>query len=184
MSVRDVAKIGVQERKKGKPPVNDIPSSAPISAPNFGLHCYSMAQHGTTGVIMKKCRQGVGCAFRPLFAGVWHMLTHGGTVRHTKKKWRPKCKAVKYSCTTIKTAAISINTNILRFNPVQIGEWLAELLERGVFKSRQDMAQEFGLHHIRIGQFLALMKLSAKERRQYKEDGEVREYQLRALRCG
>ena len=44
--------------------------------------------------------------------------------------------------------------------------------------------RHFGGCHGRIGQFLSLMKLPVKERRQYKEDGEVREYQLRALRCG
>ena len=74
-------------------------------------------------------------------------------------------------------------SNILRFNPVQIGEWLAELLEQGVFKSQRDMAQEFGLHHSRIGQFLALMKLPVKERIRIKGDGDVREYQLRRM-CG
>jgi hypothetical protein len=74
--------------------------------------------------------------------------------------------------------------NILYFHSEQIGEWLAELLELGVFKSQRDMAQEFGLHHSRIGQFLALLKLPVKERRRYKKDDEVREYQLRASRCG
>jgi len=44
--------------------------------------------------------------------------------------------------------------------------------------------RQFGDCHGRIGQFLSLMKLPAKERRQYKEDGEVREYQLRARCCG
>ena len=68
----------------------NVPNDAAKYAVNFGPHCYSMAQHGTIGIITKKCRQGVGGAFRPLFAGVWHTLTQGGTGRHLKKKWRPQ----------------------------------------------------------------------------------------------
>jgi hypothetical protein len=75
-------------------------------------------------------------------------------------------------------------SNVLRFNPVQIGEWLAEFLELSVFKQQRDMAQEFGLHHNRIGQFLALLKMPVKERNRLREDDEVKEYQLRALRSG
>ena len=67
-----------QQPKKGEVPVNSVPSYAAKYAQNSGPHCYSMAQHGTIGVIMKNLSTGVGDAFHPLFAGVWHMLTQDG----------------------------------------------------------------------------------------------------------
>jgi len=99
-------------------------------------------------------------------------------------KWQP-VRGCTYNPLYVFCLNTNINkNNILYFHSEQIGEWLAELLEQGVFKSQRDMAQEFGLHHSRIGQFLAFMKLPVKERNRLRGDSEVREYQPRALRCG
>ena len=64
----------------------------------------------------EKMSTGVGSAFRPLFAGVWHMLTHGGTGRHTKKKWRPQGDL--NPCRRRERATIYQN-KILKYNDLQ-----------------------------------------------------------------
>ena len=96
--------------------MNSVPSYAAKYAQNFGPLCYIMAQHGTTGVITKNLSTGVGGAFHPLFAGVWHMLTHGGTGWHTKKKWRPQgdlnpCRR--------RERAVSYQANILKYKDLR-----------------------------------------------------------------
>jgi len=99
-----------------------------------------------------------------------------------QKKWRPQCIAVKYSVRIFQWDLKLLQTNIIRFNPIQISDWLCELLEKGLFQSQGEMAKAFGLHRSRIGQFLALKKLPEEERKQLIQDERLREYQLRR-RC-
>jgi hypothetical protein len=68
----------------------NVPNDAAKYAQNSGLLCHMMAHDGTIGIITKNLSTAVGSAFRPLFTGVWHMLTQGGMGWHTKKKWRPQ----------------------------------------------------------------------------------------------
>ena len=48
-----------------------------------------------------------------------------------------------------------------RFNPVQIGEWLDDLLARNVVRTHEALAEYVGMSRTRIGQFLVLAELLA-----------------------
>lgn len=72
--------------------------------------------------------------------------------------------------------------NILRFNPVQIGEWLDDLLVRKIVQTKTELSQYVGISRTRVGQFLVLMNLPEKKRRRLKQMAGLREYQLRQ-RC-
>jgi len=77
-----------------------------------------------------------------------------------------------------------LKENILQFNPVQIGEWLEDLLVRKVVANKTELSRYVGMSRTRIGQFLVLNNLPKEERRRLKQIDGLREYQLRALRCG
>lgn len=54
-------------------------------------------------------------------------------------------------CHTFKINTIHIEKNILRFNPVQIGEWLDELLARKIVQKKTEWLQYVGMSRTRGG---------------------------------
>ena len=75
----------------------------------------------------------------------------------------------------------SHDCNTLRFNPVQIGEWLDDLLVRNVVWTHAALAQYVGMSRTRVGQFLALAKLPAGARAKLKGIPDLNEYQTRGM---
>jgi hypothetical protein len=95
------------------------------------------------------------------------------------QKWQPVRGCTYNPCHTFKINTIHIEKNILRFNPVQIGEWLDDLLARKIVQTKNELSRYVGMSRTRIGQFLVLMNLPEKDRRKYKQMEGLREYQLR-----
>lgn len=56
-----------------------------------------------------------------------------------QKEWRPEFIAVKYSLLNFELPGNSFQDNILRFNPVQIAEWLGDLLKQGDARSQAEL---------------------------------------------
>jgi hypothetical protein len=73
----------------------------------------------------------------------------------------------------------SLSDNVLRFNPIQIAEWLGELLTEKRFASQYSLATFLGMSQTRIWQFLRLMKLPDKERERLRQIGGLTEYGTR-----
>lgn len=61
------------------------------------------------------------------------------------KKWRLQCQAVKYSEMTFELTDKSLRDNILRFNPIQIAEWLSDLLGFGTAHSQAELEDKLGV---------------------------------------
>jgi hypothetical protein len=102
-----------------------------------------------------------------------------GWYRRTKK-WRPQCQAVKYSLLIFEFPDKLLSGNVLRFNPIQIAEWLFELLEER-FNSQGKLADDIGLSRTRVEQFLYLLRIPIDLRSQLKQMPGVTEVKLRPL---
>jgi hypothetical protein len=96
-------------------------------------------------------------------------------------KWRPQCQAVKYSLLNFEYCGKSLQDNILRFNPVQIAEWLADLLAQGEAKSQAELEDRLGIDRTRIGQFLRLMRLPEETRLKLRNVLDLNEHQIRGM---
>jgi hypothetical protein len=75
----------------------------------------------------------------------------------------------------------SLMDNVLRFNPIQIGEWLHELLARHVIWTHAALAEYVGMSRTRVGQFLSLAKLPVETRAQLRGMPNLNECQMRQL---
>jgi hypothetical protein len=95
-------------------------------------------------------------------------------------KWRPKCTAVKYSIHSFECCDNLLYDNILRFNPIQIGEWLNELWEQK-FHSQYKLADDVGMSRVRVQQYLYLMGIPADLRRRLRTVPGLTEEELRPL---
>lgn len=69
--------------------------------------------------------------------------------------------------------------NILRFNPVRIGEWLNDLLAREIVITRMALSQYVGMSRTRVGQFLALAGLPVETKAKLRGMHDLNEYQTR-----
>jgi hypothetical protein len=77
------------------------------------------------------------------------------------KEWQP-IRGVSYNRLLIfEYRDKPLPYNVLRFNPVQIGEWLDDLLVREVVPNHTALAEYVGMSRTRVGQFLALAELPA-----------------------
>ncbi len=101
-----------------------------------------------------------------------------------KQKWRPQCIAVKYSLLNFEFPDNSLDDKLLRFNPIQVAEWLAELLAGKGGVSQYSLASSLGMSQTRVWQFLRLMKLPDKERERLRQDSGVTEYGIRGMVAG
>ena len=97
------------------------------------------------------------------------------------KKWRPQCKAVKYSVHVFEYYDNSLNHNALRFHPIQVAEWLHELLAEKAASNQRTLSHELGVDRTRVQQFLYLFRIPAEMRTSLKGLAGVTEGELRPL---
>ena len=74
-----------------------------------------------------------------------------------------------------------MNGSVLRFNPIQIAEWLAELLRRRDFGTQRALSRELGVDRTRVGQFLNLLRLPSAHLPRLKNIPDLTEYELRPI---
>jgi hypothetical protein len=75
----------------------------------------------------------------------------------------------------------SFSDNVLRFNPIQIAEWLADLLKQGVSQSQAGLEDKLGIDKTRIRQFLRLMRLPAEAKARLRVIPDLNEYRIRGM---
>lgn len=97
------------------------------------------------------------------------------------KRWQPIRGGVYNSLLIFEYQPNSCNVSALRFNPVQIGEWLDDLLRREIVTTRAALSQYVGMSRTRVGQFLALAGLPAGTRAKLRGMPDLTEYQTRQL---
>jgi hypothetical protein len=78
----------------------------------------------------------------------------------------------------------SLTDNTLRFNPVQIGEWLHGLLTRHVVWTHAALAEYVGMSRTRVGQFLSLAGLPVETRAKLRGMPNLNECQIRGMMAG
>lgn len=100
---------------------------------------------------------------------------------HSCQEWRPQCIAVKYLIGTFKFPDTSLPDNVLRFNPIQVAEWLTELLGKNGFWGQRTLSCELGMSRTRIQQFLYLFRIPVDLRVRLKAMPELTEGELRPL---
>ena len=97
-----------------------------------------------------------------------------------KEKWRPQCIAVKYSVHIFEYIDNLCDDSVLRFNPIQIGEWLNELSEH-TFSNQHTLADAVGMSRTRVQQFLYLLRIPVDLRGRLKQMPGLTEADLRPL---
>jgi hypothetical protein len=75
----------------------------------------------------------------------------------------------------------SLQDNVLRFNPIQIAEWLTDLLSSGMAHSQAELEDKLGVDRTRVGQFLRLMRLPEATRMKLRNERDLKEFRLRRL---
>ena len=75
----------------------------------------------------------------------------------------------------------SFSDDVLRFNPIQIAEWLSDLIGSGMHHSQAELEDRLGVDRTRIGQFLRLMKLPVQTKAKLKDMHDLNEYQIRRM---
>jgi len=71
--------------------------------------------------------------------------------------------------------------NVLRFNPVLIGEWLDDLLTERLPGAKWGLSQYVGMSRTRVGQFLVLVELPVETKTKLRGMPDLNEYQTRRL---
>lgn len=94
-------------------------------------------------------------------------------------KWQPVCIHDYNSVLVFDYDANSLSPNILRFIPVQIGEWLRDLLVRNVIADRTELSQYVDMSRTRVGQFLSLAWLPVETKAKLRQNGGINEHQIR-----
>lgn len=126
-----------------------------------------------------KARQGAPESLRP--AGITAASDWG----IVEEEWRPQCQAVKYSLLNFEYCCKSFPGNVLRFNSIQIVEWLADLLAQDEAESQAELEGKLGVDRTRIGQSLRLMRLPEYTRVNLKRDRQLNEFRIRRMvACG
>ncbi len=100
------------------------------------------------------------------------------------EEWQPIRGGVYNPLLTFEFRRNSFESNVLRFTPVQIGEWLNDLLAREVVATRTALSQYVGMSRTRVGQFLALAGLPAGTRAKLRGKPDLNEYQIRGMMAG
>lgn len=96
--------------------------------------------------------------------------------------WRTVCGSIKYFWGEFRFVLKSNKPNILRFNPIQIAEWLDPLCRRKTGVSKDEVeasSDDLGVVKSRVIQFLNLLRFPAELRVRLKKNPNVAEGQLR-----
>lgn len=74
----------------------------------------------------------------------------GRTIANRKEsggeEWLPIVYAVYEPCHSFRFSDKLLHVKTLRFNPVEIGEWLNDLLDREIVTTRMDLSHSVGTH--------------------------------------
>jgi len=97
------------------------------------------------------------------------------------QKWRPICVVVEKQFRVFGFRPNRLNGNVLRFNPIRIAEWLAEVLHRPDYGTQRALSRDLDVDRSRIGQFLSLLRLSSGHLSELKAVKGLTEYQLRRI---
>ena len=122
--------------------------------------------------------------FLPFFRRANGIRTNvsAAAARHrVKQKWRPICVVIENQFRVFEFCPNSLQGSVLRFNPIQIAEWLDDLRCRNDTRTQQALSHELGVSRTRIGQFLSLMRLPEETRRRLRHEAGLTEYHLRRL---
>ena len=103
----------------------------------------------------------------------------GGKIR--AKKWRPQCVVKRCRTWSFGYDDNPLNGNILRFNPVQVAEWLQDLLDWGIAESQRGLEEYLGIDRTRVGQFLRLRRLPEVTQAELRKMPDLTEFQLRRV---
>ncbi len=76
---------------------------------------------------------------------------------------------------------VALLSRHLHFNPIQIAEWLAEMLGRKEFGTQRALSHELGVSRTRVGQFLNLLRLPSGRLSELKAVEGLTEYQFRPI---
>jgi ParB-like chromosome segregation protein Spo0J len=72
----------------------------------------------------------------------------------------------------------SLCNSVLRFNPIQVAEWLHQLLAEKAASNQRTLSQELGVDRTRVQQFLYLFRIPEELRFRLKGMEEVTEGEL------
>ncbi len=97
------------------------------------------------------------------------------------EKWQPVCRAVYNFLHSLTVDDNLLQPKSLRFNPIQVAEWLDDLLLRKAAGSRTELSRYVGMSRTRIGQFLNLLRLPEETLRRLKGETGLTEYRLRGI---
>lgn len=100
------------------------------------------------------------------------------------EKWRPQCCRIKYFSKAFRFNRKTNNHNILRFNPIQIAEWMDEVRRTKLVAPCDravTLAGEFRLSKSRVLQFLALLRIPVDLRVLLKDIPGLTEGELRRI---
>ena len=81
--------------------------------------------------------------------------------RYNKKKGGPICTVIESQMRVLESLPKRMDSRVLRFNSIQITEWLDALLRREDFETHRARSREFGVDRTRIWQFLNLLRLQS-----------------------
>jgi hypothetical protein len=97
-------------------------------------------------------------------------------------EWRTVCDLYKYFSERFLFSLKPNKPSILRFNPIQISEWMDQLCRRSPGNPRdkvQTLSEDLGVVECRVIQFLNLLRFPADLRARLRQDPRVAEGQLR-----
>lgn len=126
-------------------------------------------------------------------AGLMGLLETGSKKKSTPEvkevlnsyyNWQPVCGIIKYFSGHFQFQRKANKDNILRFNPVKIGEWLEALLPKNLVSKDTAvvaLADKLGISRTRTIQFLNLMRIPADLRGRLEGMPDLTEARLRPM---
>ena len=96
-------------------------------------------------------------------------------------EWQPVCYTAYNFFRSFSVNDKPLQRKSLRSSPIQIAEWLDDLLVRKVAGSRTELSRYVGVSRTRIGQFLSLMRLAEETRKRLRGEAGLTECRLRGM---
>ena len=112
---------------------------------------------------------------------IWNLWSMGNVTGVLIQRSRPICVVIENQIGVFEFLPNRLNENALRFNPVQIAEWLDDLMQPRDSGTQQALSRELGMSRTRVGQFLNLLRLPSGHLSELKAVEGLTEYQLRPI---
>ena len=97
------------------------------------------------------------------------------------EEWQPVCYTEYYFSRGFSIEDKPLQRRSLRFNPIQVAEWLQDLSNRAQFGTTVALAKDVGFSRTRVSQCLNLLRIPEKSRTRLKAVEALTEYQLRPV---